>query len=863
MVLEAPPGAGKTTLAPLAILEAAQNTWLAGQKILMLEPRRLAAKGAAERMAQLLNESVGQTVGYRVRLDSKVSAATRIEVITEGILTRMLQSDPSLESVGLVIFDEFHERSLDGDLGLALCLQGREMFREDDSETPLKLLVMSATLDGASISALLDDAPVVRSEGRQYPVDIIYGEPSRLGENPCPAVANTVLQALREQEGSVLVFLPGQGEIRQVHERLEYALTELHGDTGPAIELCPLYGDLSLDQQRKAIAPMEKGKRKVVLATAIAESSLTIEGIRVVVDAGLSREPIFDPPTGMTRLHTKRLSAASSVQRAGRAGRLEPGVCYRLWSESQQQQLQAFTAPEIEQADLAPLALQLLCWGVSDPAELQWLNPPAKAPYQQALDLLQQLGAVAASDGTSGDVGLGVVTADSYQLTAHGEAMASLPCHPRLAHLLLVAKAFDQVELGIQLAALLSERDLLAKHHTADIAERLALISGEVKASHHQKGRLHRIRQQVKQYQQLLERERISVPDSASQSLSSSTEAYTQEQWLGVFLASAYPDRVAKQRKAGGVDFQLSNGRSAQLSTEDRLTRYKWLAVAQLGSRAGSANEQVYLAAPLDSCLFETVLADQLQEKIVVEWDKREERFIAERQLCLGALVVSTSIMEDIPAETKQKVLADLVRQRGLSLLPWTEEIQQWRNRVNTVDQHKQLLKREDSDPWPDLSDQALLSTLEQWLGPYLSDINHINHFAKLDLKSILLGLLPWPLPQALDRLAPERIKVPSGSQIRVDYSQQPPVLAVKLQEMFGCAETPRVLEGRLPLKIHLLSPARRPLQVTQDLASFWANAYTDVKKDMKGRYPKHPWPDDPLSAVATARANPKPKSKP
>ncbi|MFL0797866.1 MAG: ATP-dependent helicase HrpB [Cellvibrionaceae bacterium] len=838
VVLEAPPGAGKTTLVPLALLD---EKWLGQQKILVLEPRRLAARGAAERMAAMLEESVGETVGYRVRLETKVSSKTRIEVITEGILNRMLQADPSLEGVGLVIFDEFHERNLNGDLGLALCLQGREMFRsETDGELPLKLLVMSATLDGDRIADLLGSelngkASLVRSEGRSFPVDIFYSEATRVSDDPAPLVVKTIQKALKEQQGNLLVFLPGQGEIRRVQSLLEGTVFDEHSE---AVAVCPLYGDLSLAEQRKAIAPTEKNQRKVVLATSIAESSLTIEGIRVVIDSGLSRLPMFDPSTGMTRLHTKRLSQASSIQRAGRAGRIEPGVCYRLWSESQQQQLIPFTPAEIEQADLAPLALQLLQWGVSDPSELRWLTSPNPAPFSQALDLLQLLGAVEYPDSES----------KQYTLTSHGELMASLPCHPRLAHMLLVGGEYGQLVLAANIAALLSERDPCVSRPSdrdktsADITERLSLVTGEMACHSSQKGVIHRIRQQSKQYQAMLS----SVKKEGSIDIN-------EYDWPGLLLACAYPDRIAKQRKSGGGDYQLSNGRSAQFYSADSLQKYSWLVIAQQGSRAQSSREQIFMAASLNSDLFQSALSELVNKNQLVQWDENTERFLAEEQRLVGKLTIASSPINNISPEAKQQVLLDLIRQRGLDLLPWNDDLRQWRARVSLL---RHSFNEDDSaNPWPDLSDEYLLESLDAWLGPYLDKVSHIKHFAQLDLKNILLALLPWPLPQQLDEMAPDRIAVPSGSNIRIDYSENPPVLAVKLQEMFGCAETPVIAKGRIPLKLHLLSPARRPLAVTQDLSSFWSNAYTDVKKDMKGRYPKHYWPDDPMQAEPTARA--------
>ena len=813
VVLEAPPGAGKTTRVPLALLD---EPWLAGQTILMLEPRRLAARAAAERLASERGEAVGDTVGYRIRLDSKVGPRTRIEVVTEGILTRRLQADPALEGVGLVIFDEFHERSLDADLALALCLNGRALLRE----TPLKLLVMSATLEGERLGALLDDAPVVRSEGRMYPVDIRWGRPSQPGEFIEPRVVATVLQALDEQSGSLLAFLPGQAEIRRVHEQLAEALGRRDD-----LLLCPLHGELELSAQRAAIEPAPAGKRKVVLATNIAETSLTIDGVRVVIDAGLARVPRFDPGSGMTRLATQRISRAAATQRAGRAGRLEPGVCYRLWSETQHDQLSAYDSPEIVQADLSGLALQLARWGVT-PQELSWLDVPPAAAYAQAGELLQRLGALD----------------ERGVLTRHGQAMAELPAHPRIAHMLLRGHGLGLAERASELAALLGERDIL-RGAGADLHSRLALVAGEARGG--QRGATQRIRQLARQYRQFLR----DAPGEPVTDLD-------HPRWLGALLAFAYPDRIARQRRAAGGDYRLANGRAAQFGEPDALMKHEWLVIADLGSRQGQREERIYLAAELDPALFDSVLAEQVSERQMLDWDEREGLLRAERQRRIGALVLSREPLAEPDEAARTRALVELVRRKGLELLPWTPELRQWQARVLLL---RELdLARGQASEWPDVSDAALLTGLEEWLGPYLGKVSRLSHFANLDLSSILHNLLPWPLPQRLDELAPKTLAVPSGSQIRIDYSESPPVLAVRLQELFGLATTPRIAGGRLGLKLHLLSPARRPVQVTQDLASFWANTYAEVKKDLKGRYPKHYWPDDPLIAEPTARAKPR-----
>ncbi|URM29689.1 ATP-dependent helicase HrpB [Pseudomonas frederiksbergensis] len=814
-VLEAPPGAGKTTRVPLALLN---ESWLAGQTILMLEPRRLAARAAAERLASELGEKVGETVGYRIRLDSKVGPNTRIEVVTEGILTRRLQDDPALEGVGLLIFDEFHERSLDADLALALSLNGRELFRDDQ---PLKILLMSATLEGERLAGLLDDAPILRSEGRMYPVAMRWGRPFQPGEFIEPRVVQTILDALNDETGSLLVFLPGQAEIRRVHQQLVDALGE-----GTPVLLCPLHGELDLAAQRAAIDPAPAGKRKVVLATNIAETSLTINGVRVVIDAGLARVPRFDPGSGMARLDTQRISKASATQRAGRAGRLEPGVCYRLWSQDQHEQLAAYASAEILSADLAGLALQLGRWGVT-PSQLVWLDIPPAAAYAQAQDLLERLGAL------EGDA-----------LTRHGQAMAELPAHPRIAHLLLRGQALGLADMACDVAALLGERDIL-RGAGADLHSRLVLLSGEERAARGAQGGVQRARQLARQYRGYL-RGKASEPVSDPE----------HPRWLGALLALAYPDRVALQRRAGGAEYRLANGRAALFAEADSLMKQPWLVIADLGSRQGQREERIYLAADFDPTLFDSVLAEQVRVVDQLDWDEREGVLRAERQRKVGELILSREPLTGLDESARSQALVNLVRRKGLELLPWTPELRQWQARVALL---RQLdLGSKGESEWPDVSDTALLKSLEHWLMPYLGKVSRLSHFANLDLSSIVHNLLPWPLPQRLDELAPHHLSVPSGSSIRLDYSEQPPILAVRLQELFGLAETPRIAGGRQVVKLHLLSPARRPVQVTQDLANFWRSTYAEVKKDLKGRYPKHYWPDDPLVAEATARIKPR-----
>ena len=701
------------------------------------------------------------------------------------------------------------ERSLDADLALALSLNGRELFRD---EQPLKILLMSATLEGERLASILDDAPILRSEGRMYPVAMRWGRPFVPGEFIEPRVVQTVLDAINDESGSLLVFLPGQAEIRRVNQQLADAL-----GSRSDILLCPLHGELDLTAQRAAIEPAPKGLRKVVLATNIAETSLTIDGVRVVIDAGLARVPRFDPGSGMTRLDTQRISRASATQRAGRAGRLEPGVCYRLWSEDQHAQLAAYGSAEILQADLAGLALQLARWGVT-PEQLIWLDMPPSASYAQARQLLDRLGAL-----------------HGAKLTPHGEAMAELPAHPRIAHLLLRGQDLGLADMACDIAALLGERDIL-RGVGADLHSRLALLSGESRAARGGQGGVQRAKQLARQYRGYLRgkaRQPVADPD--------------HPRWLGALLALAYPDRVAQQRKPGGAEYRLANGRAALFSEVDGLMKQPWLVIADLGSRQGQREERIYLAAEFDPALLEGVLSEQVSVVDQLDWDEREGVLRAERQRKVGELVLSREPLTGLDEAARTQALINLVRRKGLELLPWTPELRQWQARVALL---RQLdLQIQGHSEWPDVSDAALLAGLEDWLGPYLGRVSRLSHFASLDLSSIVHNMLKWPLPQRLDELAPHHIKVPSGSSVRLDYSEHPPILAVRLQELFGLADTPRIAGGRQVVKLHLLSPARRPVQVTQDLANFWRSTYAEVKKDLKGRYPKlfhklDPWVD-------------------
>lgn len=811
LVLQAPPGAGKTTMVPLALLG---EPWLEGRSILMLEPRRLAARAAAARMATLLGEQVGETVGYRVRFDSKVSARTRIEVVTEGILTRRLQQDPELVGVGLVIFDEFHERHLHSDLALALCLDSMEVLRED-----MALLVMSATLDGGPIAALLD-APVVTSEGRAYPVDVRYlarDPEGRLAEMAAAAVR----RALDESEGDVLVFLPGSGEIRRAAE-------QLHG-LPDGIQVYALYGDLPLAEQQRAIVPSVQGRRKVVLATNIAETSLTIEGVRVVIDSGWQRVPRFEPRSGLTRLETVRVSRASAEQRAGRAGRLGPGVCYRLWGEGTQRGLIPFNPPEITSADLAPLALELAQWGVTDATTLRWLEPPPAGALAQACTLLTDLEAL---DGDG-------------RITPLGREMAALPLHPRLAHMLVKAGPLGLGGIACDVAALVSERDVLRgppQERSCDFALRLEALQAHRRDGSNGARRFDAdpnacaaAERAARQWRHL-----IGVQAPAGDT----AEA-------GALLALAYPDRVGRRRGEGGGRYLLAGGRGALLEPHCPLVREEFLVAADIDG-AGD-DSRMRSAAAVSLAELEQVLANRLTWREEVCWDGAAEAVTARRVRSLGALELESAALANPASQALTAAMLEGIRALGLTVLPWDEDNRQLQARVLS------LRHWFPDDGWPDLSDTALLARLDEWLAPYLDGVTRRTHLARLDLTAALKAALGWELARRLDEAAPTHLTVPSGSRKRLHYEPgQPPVLAVKLQELFGLADTPRIAGGRVAVMLHLLSPAQRPIQVTQDLRGFWERTYAEVKKELKGRYPKHPWPDDPWSAVPTARAKPR-----
>jgi ATP-dependent helicase HrpB len=761
-------------------------------------------------MAQLLGESVGQTVGYRVRLDTKVGPRTRIEIVTDGILTKLLQHDPSLAAYGLIIFDEFHERSLQGDLGLALTRESQRLFRPD-----LRLLVMSATLDCSAVSRLLDDAPIIVSEGRSYDVVTSYTDQPITGPVE-PAVLSAVRRALTKEPGSILVFLPGMAEIRRVERRLR------ESPLAAGVEVHPLHGDLPQETQEAAISPPPPDRRKIVLATSIAETSLTIEGIRVVVDAGLMRVPRFSPRTGLTRLETVRVTQDAADQRRGRAGRLEPGICFRLWTEAEHQALLPRRSAEILEADLASLALELAAWGAADALELTWLDPPPAGALAQARGLLARLGAVD----------------ESGSITAHGRRLADLALHPRLAHMILNAIPLGQGSLACELAALLGERDILqgpAGWRNTDLRIRMEALTGEagvVYGATVNRAVSRHIKQVAFQWKR-----HLRIDPSSTGSIDS----------IGLLLAFAYPDRVGQRQPGIDRRYLLANGRGASFVQEDPLAREPYLAVAQVDDRGQWPG--ILLAAPL-------VLDDLLRHEPdrvgtvdFVAWDAQSEVVLACRRRQFGELILEDrSLSDPHPAQVTAALLSG-IRRAGLSCLPWTKESRQWRARVL-------FARRTDRESarWPDVCDQALLDTLEVWLGPFIHGKRSLHQVRELDLAEPLQSLLSWEERKDLERLAPTHLTVPSGSQIRLDYEAgERPILAVKLQEMFGCRETPRV-GSSIPVMVHLLSPAGRPVQVTQDLASFWASTYQEVKKELRGRYPRHPWPDDPLTAEPTRR---------
>lgn len=807
LVLEAPPGAGKTTQVPLALLDA---PWLQGGRILMLEPRRVAARSAAQFMARQLGEAVGETVGYRIRFENKVSARTRIEVVTEGILTRMLQDDPLLEGVGALLFDEFHERHLSADLGLALALDVQAGLRED-----LRIVVMSATLDGERLAAFLD-APRLSSEGRGFPVEITHF-PARRDEALEAQARRAVEHALTAHPGDVLVFLPGQREIARVQAALEPVLPA-------ATDVLPLHGELPVEQQSRVLQPDPDGRRRVVLATNVAESSVTLPGVRVVVDAGLAREPRYDPNSGFSRLDAVAISQASADQRAGRAGRVAAGWALRLWPQSQR--LEPQRRPEMAQVELAGLALELAAWG-SD--ALRFVDPPPAGALAAARELLQRLGAL-----------------DGAAITGSGRRMLALGTHPRLATMLLAAANPREQALATDLAALLEARDPLRQGGDALAARWRALAAFRNGRAPHDASRsaLAAIDTAARQWRRRLRCDATPPAD---------LEAHE----LGDLLAHAFPDRIAARHPTDPLRYQLANGRSARLFDTSDLRGEPWLVVSELRFEARDA--LLLRAAPVDEARLRADFPQRFQQRDVVRWNGERRALEARRESGFDRIVLDSRPAGRVDPAQAARALTDAVRERGLDALPWTDALRQWRYRVQGLRQWMPELGL------PDLSDAALLGTLDTWLLPAFAGKTRLDALAEAELGEALKSRIDWNLRQQIDRHAPVRINVPSGLERAIDYaldddgiSPRPPVLAVKLQELFGLADTPRIADGRVPLLLHLLSPGGKPLQVTGDLRNFWENTYAEVRKEMKGRYPRHPWPDDPWSATATHRAKPR-----
>jgi ATP-dependent helicase HrpB len=814
-VVEAPPGAGKSTVVPIALLD---EPWLRGGKIVMLEPRRLATRAVATRMATTLGESPGETVGYRMRLETRVSKRTRIEVVTEGVFTRMLQSDPALEGVAAVLFDEFHERSLHADTGLAFALDSQENLSPE-----LRLLVMSATLDGAGVARLLGNAPVVTASGRMFPVEVHYtgtGMPLLPGGRDAPelGVIRTIKRAVAEAHGDMLVFLPGAGEIRRVQGML--------AGIGSDVDVLPLFGELAAGDQDAALRPARPGRRKIILATNIAETSLTIDGVRIVVDAGLERRSLFDPASGMNRLEVQRISRASAEQRAGRAGRTAPGVCFRLWGEGAERSLAAFAPPEVCVADLAPLALDLAVWG-TEANSLRWLDAPPAATLASARDLLRRLGALDAAG----------------KVTAHGRAMQEFPAHPRLAHMLLKASDLGAASLAAELAALLSDRDLLRagaggnpRARDSDIRTRLeALRRG---AADIDRGALDRVRRTQRSFEQQLGLAGMSRGGDAVEP--------------GVLLGLAYPDRVARRRAGSEARYQMSNGRGALFAAAESIAREEFIVAVDLDDKEREA--QIRLAAPLGKADLLEHFAPDVRRADELAWDERTEAVVARRVIRFDELLVEEKPLNDVPRAASAAAMLEGVRSMGIDVLPWDEDARDFQARCEFV----RKLDRKDLADWPDFSPAALTQDLG-WLEPFLEGATRRTQLTRVSVANALRARLAYEQQRKLDALAPTHIELPTGTRARIDYlDDNAPVASMRMQEVFGLAATPRIGGGTVAVTFTLLSPGRKPLQITRDLASFWRNAYVEVRKDMRGRYPRHYWPENPLEAEPTRRAKPR-----
>lgn len=815
LVLQADPGAGKTTRLPPSLLDA---DWLNGRRIILIEPRRVVVTSIARYLASQRREAVGETVGYRIRFETRVSARTRLEVVTAGIFLRMLQKDPELSEIGLVIFDEFHERSLDLDLSLALARQTQQLFRDD-----LRLLVMSATLESERVAERLktDDtgpAPIIQVPGRAFPVETRYL--TRESDKALiPTVVAGIMRALQETEGSLLVFLPGQGEIHRVRSQIESSL---------ANNLCilPLYGELPLEQQQAALRPVGAPLRKVVLATSIAETSLTIPDITVVIDCGQSRLPRFDPASGMTRLETVWVSQASAEQRRGRAGRTGPGICYRLWTASRQGALPTTTQPEIRDADLTPLALELAVWGASA-SELTWLDPPSEAAMTVAHDLLRKLEALDATGA----------------LTPHGRRLADYPLHPRLAHMIERSGSWGAVSRACQIAALLSERDLLKGEMQSDLGLRLQALESDTDVHGHRTAADPTVRKRVlqmsRQFGQLAPRSTETV----------SEQFLDRADLTGALLSLAYPDRVAQARSGQPHRFKLRSGKGAALEESDPLAGHACLVVAHLDGQAREA--RIRLAAPISQTALEAIFSKQLQIEDRVEWDEQHEAVIARRETRLEALTLRSEPLKNPDSELIGRGVCQAIAKHGLDTLPWTDSLRHWQSRA--IYHRKQI-----APDFPDIHDAALLAALETWLLPHLKGCSRLSHLQRLDLNHILKAQFDWNQQKQMDELTPSDWLAPTGTRARIEYPEEgSPFSEIRLQEVFGQVDGPRIGRGQ-PILLHLLSPARRPLAVTDNLSRFWDVGYPEVRKDMRGRYPKHPWPEDPRFAPPTNRAKPR-----
>ena len=794
VILQAPPGAGKSTILPLELMG---ETWLKGKKIILLEPRRMAAKMVCERMASLLNQPIGNQVGYQVRFENKTNKNTRIEVLTEGILTRRMQQDNSLDEIGMVIFDEFHERSLHADLALAICREIQQVLRND-----LRILIMSATLDSEKLSLLLNEAPIITSKGRQYPIQLKYLALNQ--EYPIyRQMATGIKKMLLEEEGDILAFLPGAGEILKTQELLNQELIN--------IKTYPLYGDLSQQDQQKAILPDKNGARKIVLSTSIAETSLTIEGIKIVVDSGYSRVPKFDAKTGLTKLETNRVTKDTADQRAGRAGRLGPGVCLRLWSEATQHNLKPHRTPEILEADLSPTILELANWGKHDFKNMTWLSSPPNASLEYGKDLLSLLGAL-----------------NENQISKRGKNLLAIPAHPRIAHLLLEGKNDNLAALACDIAAILEEKDPLSKNVGTNLSLRIEAL------------RKWRQNEFVTCDRKLLERiERTASIWRKHLSVAMDNSTVVEFE-VGKLLALAYPERIAR-RKGNGLTYRLKNGKTVKINEQDPLNAEEWIAIAHMD--AGTSEGRIYLAAALNT----HDILYLAQEKKAIEWDYQKGILIARTDMCIGDIILESKPMLVVPEEEKTKILIQFIKSAGMEIFYWPPEL------LNLIAKISSLRIWQPEENWPDLSIENLLDTSEKWIYPFLSNVKKKEDFYKLNLLEIISESLSWETAKKINELVPNTLKVPSGSDIEIKYyaNGNTPSISVRLQEVFGMVDTPTINQGRTKLILHLLSPGYKAVQITQDLKSFWKNTYPEVRKELRVKYLRHHWPEDPWTAEA------------